>query len=51
MSLFQRAHTAKANKVLDVAENPSKILDYLYEQMLGHTTKIPPLGNGPSTAP
>jgi phage shock protein A len=43
MSLFQRAHdiaSAKANKALDSAENPSEMLDYSYEQMLDHTTRV-----------
>lgn len=43
MSLFQRAHDilgAKANKALDAAENPSELLDYSYEQMLDHITKV-----------
>ena len=43
MSLFQRAHdilSAKANKAVDAAENPSEMLDYSYEQMLDHITKI-----------
>jgi phage shock protein A len=43
MSLFQRAHdivAAKANKALDSAENPTEMLDYSYEQMLDHITKV-----------
>jgi phage shock protein A len=43
MSLFQRAHdivSAKANKALDSAENPNEMLDYSYEQMLDHITKV-----------
>ncbi len=43
MSLFQRAHdivAAKANKALDSAENPSEMLDYSYEQMLEHITRV-----------
>src|SRR5580693_4459233 len=43
MSLFQRAHdivAAKANKALDSAENPTETLDYSYEQMLDHITKV-----------
>jgi phage shock protein A len=43
MSLFQRAHdivAAKANKALDSAENPSEMLDYSYEQMLDHITRV-----------
>lgn len=43
MSLFQRAHdivAAKANKALDSAENPNEMLDYSYEQMLDHITKV-----------
>jgi phage shock protein A len=43
MSLFQRAHdivAAKANKTLDAAENPNEMLDYSYEQMLDHITKV-----------
>jgi phage shock protein A len=43
MSLFQRAHdivSAKANKALDAAENPNEMLDYSYEQMLDHITKV-----------
>jgi phage shock protein A len=43
MSLFQRAHdivAAKANKALDAAENPNEMLDYSYEQMLDHITKV-----------
>ncbi len=43
MSLFQRAHdivAAKANKALDAAENPNEMLDYSYEQMLEHITKV-----------
>ena len=43
MSLFQRAHdivSAKANKALDSAENPSEMLDYSYEQMLEHITRV-----------
>jgi phage shock protein A len=43
MSLFQRAHdivAAKASKALDSAENPNEILDYSYEQMLDHITRV-----------
>jgi phage shock protein A len=43
MSLFQRAHdivASKANKALDAAENPNEMLDYSYEQMLDHITKV-----------
>jgi phage shock protein A len=43
MSLFQRAHdivAAKANKALDSAENPNEMLDYSYEEMLDHITKV-----------
>jgi phage shock protein A len=43
MSLFQRAHdiaSAKANEALDSAENPSEMLDYSYEQMLEHITRV-----------
>jgi phage shock protein A len=43
MSLFQRAHdivAAKANKALDAAENPSEMLDYSYDQMLDHITRV-----------
>jgi phage shock protein A len=43
MTLFERAHdivAAKANKALDSAENPSELLDYSYEQMLDHITKV-----------
>src|SRR5580692_1451471 len=43
MSLFQRAHdivAAKANKAIDSAENPNEMLDYSYEQMLDHITKV-----------
>jgi len=43
MSLFQRAHdivAAKANKALDAAENPNETLDYSYDQMLDHITKV-----------
>jgi phage shock protein A len=43
MGLFQRAHdivAAKANKALDAAENPNEMLDYSYEQMLDHITKV-----------
>jgi phage shock protein A len=43
MSLFQRAHdivAAKANKALDAAENPNEMLDYSYDQMLDHITKV-----------
>ena len=43
MSLFQRAHdivAAKANKALDSAENPNEMLDYSYEQMLDHITRV-----------
>jgi phage shock protein A len=43
MSLFSRAHdivSAKANKALDAAENPNEMLDYSYEQMLDHITKV-----------
>jgi phage shock protein A len=43
MSLFQRAHdivAAKANKALDSAENPNEMLDYSYQQMLDHITRV-----------
>jgi phage shock protein A len=43
MGLFQRAHdivAAKTNKALDAAENPNEMLDYSYEQMLDHITKV-----------
>jgi phage shock protein A len=43
MSLLQRAHdivAARANKALDAAENPTDVLDYSYEQMLDHITKV-----------
>jgi phage shock protein A len=43
MSLFSRAHdivSAKANKALDSAENPNDMLDYSYEQMLDHLTRV-----------
>jgi len=43
MSLFSRAHdivAAKANKVLDSAENPDETLDYSYEQMLDYITRV-----------
>jgi len=43
MGLFQRAHdivAAKANTALDAAENPNEMLDYSYEQMLDHITKV-----------
>lgn len=43
MSLLQRAHdivAAKANEALYTAENPSEMLDYSYEQMLRHITKV-----------
>jgi phage shock protein A len=43
MGLFQRAHdivASKANKALDAAENPNEMLDYSYEQMLDHITKV-----------
>src|ERR1700678_1351017 len=43
MSLFQRAHdivSAKANRALDSAENPSEMLDYSYEQMLDHIARV-----------
>jgi len=43
MSLLQRAHdivAARANKALDAAENPTEMLDYSYEQMLDHITKV-----------
>jgi phage shock protein A len=43
MSLFQRAHdivAAKANKALDAAENPNEMLDYSYDQMLDHITRV-----------
>ena len=43
MSLFQRAHdivAAKANKALDSAENPNEMLDYSYNQMLDHNTRV-----------
>jgi phage shock protein A len=43
MTLFQRAHdivAAKANKALDSAENPNEMLDYSYQQMLDHITRV-----------
>jgi phage shock protein A len=43
MSLFQRAHdivAAKANKALDSTENPNEMLDYSYQQMLDHITRV-----------
>jgi phage shock protein A len=43
MTLFSRAHdiaSAKANKVLDSAENPNEILDYSYQQMLDQITRV-----------
>jgi phage shock protein A len=43
MSLFSRAHdivAAKANKALDSAENPNEMLDYSYQQMLDHITRV-----------
>lgn len=43
MSLFSRAHdilAAKANKAVDAAENPGEMLDYSYEQMLDHITRV-----------
>ena len=43
MSPFEGAHDiveAKANEALDTAENPSGMLDYSYEQMLRHITKV-----------
>ena len=43
MSLFSRAHdilAAKANKALDSVENPDEMLDYSYEQMLDHITRV-----------
>jgi phage shock protein A len=43
MTLFQRAHdivAARANKALDAAENPTEMLDFSYEQMLDHITKV-----------
>lgn len=43
MSLFSRAHNivaAKANKALDSIENPDEMLDYSYEQMLEHITRV-----------
>ena len=43
MSLFQRAHdivAAKANRTLDAAENPTEMLDYSYDQMLDHITRV-----------
>jgi phage shock protein A len=43
MTLFQRAHdilAAKANKALDSAERPDETLDYSYEQVLDHLTKV-----------
>jgi phage shock protein A len=43
MSLFSRAHdivAAKTNRALDSAENPNEMLDYSYEQMLDHLTKV-----------
>jgi len=43
MSLFQRAHdivAAKADKALDSAENPNEMLDYSYQQMLDHITRV-----------
>jgi flagellin-specific chaperone FliS len=49
MSLFQRAHdivTAKANEALDTADNPSEMLDCLYDQMLRRITKARQWGDG-----
>jgi phage shock protein A len=43
MSLLSRAHdivAAKTNRALDSAENPNEMLDYSYEQMLDHLTKV-----------
>ena len=43
MSLFSRAHdivAARASKALDSAENPNEMLDYSYEQILEHITKV-----------
>jgi phage shock protein A len=43
MTLFQRAHdilAAKTNKALDAAEKPDEMLDYSYNQMLDHLTKV-----------
>lgn len=43
MSFFKRAHdivSAKANRALDKAENPSEMLDLSYEQMLEQITKV-----------
>jgi len=43
MTLFSRAHdivSAKANRALDSAENPNEMLDYSYEQMLDHLTRV-----------
>jgi phage shock protein A len=43
MSLFSRAHdivAARANKALDSAEDPNEMLDYSYEQMLDHLTRV-----------
>jgi phage shock protein A len=43
MTLFQRAHdilAAKTNKALDAAEKPDEMLDYSYDQMLDHLTKV-----------
>jgi phage shock protein A len=43
MSLYQRAHdivAAKANKALGSAEDPNEMLDYSYEQMLDHITRV-----------
>jgi phage shock protein A len=43
MSLFSRARdilAAKANNVLDAAENPNETLDYSYQQMLDYITRV-----------
>jgi phage shock protein A len=43
MSLFSRARdilAAKANNVLDAAENPNETLDYSYQQMLEYITRV-----------
>ena len=43
MGVFQRAHdivSAKTNKALDAAENPSEMLDLSYEKMLEQITQV-----------
>ena len=43
MSFFSRAHdivAARASKALDNAEDPNEMLDYSYEQMLDHITRV-----------